>query len=283
MKKLTYILFIAFLFAGLAGCGNNSTGPKHNGQPPQVPNFKEQAVPNLSYFKNNNPEGSTGSVAGTSVYLPKPGTNSPSDYSHYYAARELSLVVTTAALPLVKSYLGFLPTTGETANFKNGAWVWSYSNTYQETNFSVTFTAKELTSSVNWNLSYSYTDSLGNKIDDYKLIGGTTSNGGLSGNWTFNVLSIGNATESPFVKVNWENSGDTKQNITYKAYKSGILIATINYIRNSAKYTMTIELVGNPAAQTLFWNTDTKAGYYIGAQGNKECWGSDFKNTPCSS
>lgn len=270
MKKINYTFLIAILFVGLTGCGDNSTGPEEENNPPQIPDLTEVAQPDISLFEENNPQGQKAN--GVQVL--------DSHYSNFTNARFKAIFGTFFA-SFGQLYMGFLnPAYDDSPDFRNGQWEWTYNYSAQGQSISIQFTAKDLGSSVHWNMFLTYDDGQGGGYN-YKVMEGTTNNDGSKGSWTFNAYEEDGTTERPLAKTEWDTISDSERTINTELYNDdGTLDTTFDYEQNGVEHTMIFEDAGSSDVDTVFWNTNTKTGYVI-EDGEKMCWDENFQNIAC--
>ncbi|MCW9705989.1 hypothetical protein [Fodinibius salsisoli] len=267
MKQLSYAFLILLFTISLSGCGgDNSTGPETEGDPPTIPDLTEVAQPDISFFEENNPQGTKGRQILND------------DYSAYSSARFKAIFGTFFA-SLGQIYMGYLnPAYNEAANFEDGTWEWSYNYSAEGQSVSTRFTAEQQAGSTNWAMFISFDDGQGGGFDNYKVMEGNTTDDGTEGEWTFYVLDqSGEAAAS----TEWNATSDTERTLTTEIFDDGALDVTFTYEQNGADHTMTFTEAGNSDTDTVFWNTDSQTGYVM-EDGSKLCWDANLMNTTCS-
>lgn len=259
---------IAGVSLGFLGC-SSSTGPDH-GDPPSLPKLQnEKAKPDFSYFQQNNPK-----VSGTTM---------SGEYSNYYLAQTSALSVSTF-FSLADMYTGFMSSaSSQDAKYNDGVWEWKYSYNYQGQSIEIRLTSKNVTDGYKWAMYWSYDTGTGVSFDNYKVLEGTSSQDGSNGDWTFNSLTPETNETIAVLVSQWNVTSDTKRTMSLKVYDdTGSLSGTIVYEQDGSANTITFNSTDSGGSSiTIFWDTDTQTGYFM-EDGNKNCWDSNFANTPCS-
>lgn len=268
----TYIKYLAFivLIVGVVACGDNSsTGP----DPSEAPSFPEvqsdEAQPDFSFFETNQPK------------IADLATKVAGDTANYYQARNWVLFQSGLTFAFASGYSGLLTENSrEDAEYRDGKWVWEYSEQYENESFSITVTAEETSGGHNWELLMSYDDGE-TSVEDYLVMEGTVSQDGSEGSWTFNLLNPDSNNEQIAYKYEWTITSDTEKSMTASWYDdSGNATLTASYDANVPEHTMRYTYPNDPTV-TVYWNTSTKTGYY--EQGSdKRCWDENFKDITCS-
>ncbi|WP_138430414.1 hypothetical protein [Fodinibius saliphilus] len=270
---LKYIVILT-LFIGLMSCGSDSTGPDP-GDAPSVPTkiVNEDAQPDVSYFKNNQPKQLTG--------------DNTKSTNNYYAARNSALTLSGIA-SMNSLYSGFMaPASSKEPEFKDGKWVWEFTHTNPETGDTGTFRleAEETSDGYKWAMFLSM-DTSDFSVENYKVFEGTTSADGSEGEWIFNAIDLektGTQEIKAFV-FSWLVSSDTKMETSFKFFDdSGAVQIEGGYTEDVPEHTLTMNYPNSQQSNIeIYWNTDNKTGYMV--QGT-ECkgWDSTFQddNTVC--
>lgn len=262
--KITTVCLL--LIMGIAGCGDDSTGPDP-GEAPSLPTIQNQeAQPDVSFFQENQPKVTDKEVTA--------------ETSNYYAAQRSA--TSAASFFAMNSFYGsFLsPASGEEPTFENGQWIWSYNYTYEGVTAEFRLTAEEVPDGYNWAMFISYDDGQGNSIDDYKVMEGTTSADGKEGDWTFNSINEETNQETAYYKTSWVITSDTQKEMSFQFYESGSVAAQGDYSEDQPEYTLTLNYT-DQADMIIFWNTETNSGY-ISQGGEKQCWDENFQDVSCS-
>lgn len=264
-RYLNYIVF-AVLLIGLVACGDDSTGPDPGDAPefPQVQN--EKAQPDFSFFEDNQPQKVKEKVLAAT--------------NNYYEARNVALA-NQYTFAFANIYSGFLMAgSDESADFEDGMWIWEYTYSYENETVSIKVTAEEVSNGYQWAMFWSYDDGE-TSFEDYKMMEGIVSEDGSSGEWSFNTLNPDTDEEVLAYTSNWEVFSDTEKNMTAKLYdETGSVNMTVDYEEDQPEYYMTFTYPDDPDI-ILFWNTDTKEGYYDEG-GDRKCWDQNFEDVPCS-
>ncbi len=270
MKKISYALLIAVLFVGLTGCGDDSTGPDVNEDPPQMPDI-EKAQPDVSFFQENNPQ--------------KAATDELNETNNYNQAR-MTVLWNTMFFSFGQSYgTLFSQANQEEADFNNGVWEWSYTYNFEGMSASYRTTAEEVGNSVKWATYWSYDDGQGDSVDNYKIFEGTVSNDESTGDWTFNAMDSDLQQEVPFITSTWNYTSDTEKEINLTMYGDAIddesanETATIDFEQNGADFSMDLNFADGED-HLVTWNTDTSTGS-ITSDGETVCWDENFQDVPC--
>lgn len=270
MKKISYALLIAVLFVGLTGCGDDSTGPDVNEDPPQMPNI-EKGQPDVSFFQENNPQ--------------KAATDELNETNNYNQAR-MTVLWNTVFFSFGQSYgTLFSQANQEEADFNNGVWEWSYTYNFEGMSASYRTTAEEVGNSVKWATYWSYDDGQGDSVDNYNIFEGTVSNDESTGDWTFNAMDSDLQEEVPFITSTWNFTSDTEKEINLTMYGDAIddesanETATINFEQNGADFSMDLNFADGED-HLVTWNTDTNVGS-ITSNGETVCWDENFQDVSC--
>lgn len=270
MKKVSYLLVITMLFVGLAGCGDDSTGPDVEDAPAR-PDL-EEAQPDVSFFEDNNPQ--------------KRSAAELTSTENYFHAQNIVLW-NTIFFNFGQSYgMFFSEIDREEAAFDDGVWEWSYSLNYAGINADYRTTAEELSNSVRWASYWSYNDGEGNGFKNYKIFEGTVANDESSGDWAFNALDPELDEERPFISSEWDITSETEKEITLVMYGEAIddetseQSATIDFTRDGSDFTMDLNFADGED-YFVTWNIDTNEGS-ITYDGETNCWDENFEDTSCS-
>lgn len=270
MKKLSYTFLILLFTISLTGCGDSSTGPDNDpGQAPEIPDLSVVAQPDISFFEDNNPQGTKGKQI------------LDDQFSNYSTAR-FKAIFGIFFTSFGQAYIGFLnPAYNESADFNDGQWEWEYSYSAEGQSMSTRFIAEEQGEGTHWAMFLSYSDGQGEGYDNYKVMEGSTTQDGAQGQWTFYVLNEDNNSEVPLATTEWLVTAETERTISTELYEDGAIDVTFDYGQNGVEHTMTFEESGSSDTDIVFWNTDTKMGYVI-EDGSKKCWDENFMNITCS-
>jgi len=267
MKAILQYTFIFLLSAGLWACSDSGSGgsDSENRTPPQLPKLEQSVTVDISYFEQNEPK---------QLYAQATSTT-----TNYYMGKQFVLFV-VGSFTFGPANMGFLNSTyGQTAEYNDGQWVWTYGATTSGVSVSFEMIAKELTDAIHWELYWS-ASSAEVRFEDYKFMEGTVSKDGTTGEWSIYSFAGAMASEEEILlrNVTWSNSENSSE-IVSKVFNSNDETLTVSYTRNGADYTMTI--TGPDGESNVTWNTETKEGS-ITEEGATKCWGSNFQNIPCS-
>lgn len=251
-------IIVTIIVIGFIGCGeDNGVGPEGE-EPPTIPEV-QNAQPDLSYFN---------------------GATAPSGDTAFVQAQG-QIGSARLLLSMGQVYSGYLQTAqSENANYEDGTWRWNYSDSYNGMSMNIEVTAQKKDNATDWAMFWTFDDGAGNSVENYRIIEGQVRNDGSEGEWTFNTLTENNE-ETPAYTSNWSIISETQQTITLDVYEQGSSVATILYEKNDPEFTMTYDFQGEQENIVLFWNTTSGRGY-MSQGGERQCWGENFQDVPCS-
>jgi hypothetical protein len=265
MKRISYILLIAVLFAslGIIGCGDDSsTGP----DPEEAPSIPEitAAQPDFSYFENASKAGNemlTGDAFGSAQ-------NTANSAEFLFSFGQLGTTYFNMA-------------ENEEPEFEDGEWVWSYSASFesQTLEFKLTASVNESANEVDWAYFISSTGGE-QEFEEYRFMEGTTSLDGSSGNWQINDYPEESTTPEAVMSYEWDINDDDELTATFTFHNEDD-ISTISYVEDGSTHTLTIN--GSNSDLELYWDTQADHGYWWDKDsGDQLCWDASKEDIACS-
>ncbi|MFN1833779.1 hypothetical protein AB2B38_000850 [Balneola sp. MJW-20] len=255
MKQSRFtVLFVLIAMMGMGILQSCSDDPaSSNEQPPAIPDLST-VIPDFNYFNQQKAKAAAGENYNSAAVQ----------------AQTLGLLMQGfSAFP--NSILQFAQQ--QQARLNNGVWEWSYSISEGNESFSIRTTAERTSSGVEWNsyLTYSGGQS-GPAIENYRYMGGTVAEDGLSGVWNIYAFE-----SDDVISFDWTKNSDTDSTIEFDLSTETETL-TLTYTLDGPNNTITV--VEGSNTTVIYWNTDTNTGY-IDDGTERVCWDATLENTAC--
>jgi len=261
MLNVKYYLWIVATLVLFMGCSDSASGPGSE-EAPQVPEFYSQETnPDLSLYENNDTGGET--------------------MSNYNEARGIALSM-GFTFTIVEGFAPFFDDarSADNKNFNNGVWEWSFTDSYEGNTAEIRLTAEESESETTWAMYWTFDDGEGNSYEDAEVLEGTVANDGSEASWAIRTPNPSTGEVNLILDYAWSMPADDQLTVDLTAYEtSGSTTGSFEYEQNGSEHTFTLDDQDDNV--TIFWNSDTKAGY-IEENGMKQCWDENLQNTPCT-
>ncbi|REL24294.1 hypothetical protein DYD21_18985 [Rhodohalobacter sp. SW132] len=177
------------------------------------------------------------------------------------------------------SYFTFLQQ--NQAEYEDGVFNWTFSFTEGGESLTIRATAEESAGQVLWTLYMSgYWDDMEESLDEFKLLTGTVSEDGQSGQWRYYTPEY---PDDPFLQYDWAVSGDDQVSFTSTIMEPEEEYQLIvDYQRDGTDNWLTYSGVDTMDDVLIFWDGSSGAGYIEQAGGERECWDETFAEASCS-
>lgn len=257
--KLLRNVTIMLLIFGLTAC-SDSAGVDP-GEPPAVPQIGQALKIDASYFNANS------------------GQKMVQRAQNNFSAAAAVVVANIGLLAFGEINSGLLSLAeGKDASYSNGMWIWEYNYSAEGQSVTIKLTAEKNTAegTVDWALYISSSEA---GFENYKFMEGTVSTDGLSGSWSIFAFDPSASSEAVFV-FDWAVLAEDNKTLTL-TFNFEDDKGRLSYTRDGSIYELTVSPANADYTAVVHWNTDTMTGYYIGPEGVKSCWNSDFQDVPC--
>jgi hypothetical protein len=186
-------------------------------------------------------------------------------------------IMSSSVASIFSAYQGFGMTyfgmgNFDDASYDNGVWTWE-ETVYTMT---VTLTAEETSEGVEWRMHFSGSDPETGESIEYTFLTGFIANDQSHGNWIYYEED-----ENPIFTYSWEAESDDNYTISFVVSDGEYEDQTISYEKNGNEHLIELSEGAGNVMTRIFWDTDSGTGYYM-QNGEQNCWGPDFQNTPCS-
>ncbi len=257
-KRVTTALFLALV---VWSCKDSGTGAEPD-SPPVIPDITV-AQPDFSYFESPAMMADQTMMEGE-AYATAQGTVMGAGFM--FAFGQLG----TAYFEMARD---------QESEFKNGQWVWSYSAAYDGESMEVRLvaTVDEDANEVQW--AY-YISSSGGDVEynELKLMGGTTSLDGKTGDWAMYGFDD-SAGQQAVMAYDWSVDSDENLKASFE-FPSDDANTSLIYMQDGSRYTLTINNINGTVE--VYWDVENDQGYWWDKTENEKlCWSSGKANIAC--